>query len=373
VELKSGGANSLIYIKDLVEAQKVSLQTSGRVRAKQIHGTQVDVNVVQASDATGPRESQPVALDADDEGSLVDIGSIYIAGNGGATIQVGGCQPDRRAVRVKSNHGPLRVETKGVGVPTEINQATEEIYPVVELGGVNGNCEVSIESLGSADSSAVRDWSSCLVHVDSLSPDSVSLITVDQGDVSVTFDRKVEADLRLLSTTCGAESLGDFGTTIAEEEDPEVVTDILGKVAGEVSGIAVDQRISIQTKAFSSRSSALLTSNSLEYVDGWVENKSAEPDSRFERKTRGDTGSVGKIRLTGAADLALHGFSSPDGNGTEVGYLRPLFAVVGTSRIVVETVSWLGAIARRYGLVERDRELGRTASRRGRPLVSKNE
>lgn len=361
VELESRGPNNLIFVKELLEAKDVSVQTRGRLRAKQIHGTTVDVQINPNHETA--KHAIHSTMDEDDEGSLVDIGSMYIGSNGGATIKVGPCQPSRRAVRVKSNHGPLRVETDGVGMPAETNKATDQTYPVVELGGVNGNCEVSIGNAGLLETSKDMDWSSCMVHVDSLSPDSVSLVTAQQGDVSVTLDRKVEADLRLLSvTSLSKESLlEELGTTIAEEEDPDAVGDALRNYQGAAAPNALDERISIETSAFS-RGPADVTVEGLEYVDGWVDNKSDEPDSRFDRKV---AGSVGKIRLASAADQALHGFSE---KGDSDVYLRPLFAVAGTKRILVETVSWLGAIARRYGLEESGRELGRTASRRGRPI-----
>jgi hypothetical protein len=372
VELESRGPNNLIFVRDLLEAKDVSVKTPGRLRAKQIHGTTVDVQI-NPDDATA-KQAIHSTMDEDDEGSLVDIGSMYIGSNGGASIKVGPCQPSRRAVRVKSNHGPLRVDTDRVGMPTEINPNTEQTYPVVELGGVNGNCEVSIGNAGLMEISKDMKWSSCMVHVDSLSPDSVSLVTAQQGDVSVTLDRKVEADLRLLSIASLSKysMLEELGTTIAEEEDPDAVGIALRNYQGATAPDALDERISIETDAFS-RGPTNLTVEGLEYVDGWVDNKSEEPDSRFDKKTRGETGSVGKIRIVSAADQALHGFSPSGEEGDAEGYLRPLLAVAGTKRINVETVSWIGAIARRYGLEETNRELGRTASRRGRPISPNDE
>jgi hypothetical protein len=365
VSMESRGPNNLIFVKELLEAKDVTVKTQGRLRAKQIHGTTVDVQI-NPDDETAKQAIHP--LDTDDEGSLVDIGSMYIGSNGGATIKVGPCQPSRRAVRVKSSHGPLRVETDGVGMPSETNNATDQTYPVVELGGVNGNCEVSIGNAGLLKKDKEIDWSSCMVHVDSLSPDSVSLVTAQQGDVSVTLDRKVEADLRLLSISSLSKDslLEELGTTIAEEEDADVVGDALLNYQGTTAPNALDERIFIETTAFS-RGPTDVTVEGLEYVDGWVDNKSEEPDSRFDRKV---SGSVGKIRIASAAEQALDGFSEKGENDV---YLRPLFAVAGTKRILVETVSWLGAIARRYGLEESGRELGRTASRRGRPINRDNE
>ena len=137
----------------------------------------------------------------------------------------------------------------------------------------------------------------------------------------------------------------------------------------EASNDMPGERIVTKTKAFTAKETGFQTAV-LEYVEGFIENKSEEPDSRFERKVQSDTGSVGKIRLDGAADQALQGFSSEQGSGDEgSSYYRALVAVVGTGKIVAETVSWLGAIARRYGLEGTARKAGRTASRRGRQFA----
>ena len=52
-------------------------------------------------------------------------------------------------------------------------------------------------------------------------------------------------------------------------------------------------------------------------------------------------------------------------------FARPLIAIVGSGGVIVETLSWLGNIARRYGLDDnRDKgDLGRTATRRGRSFL----
>jgi hypothetical protein len=97
-------------------------------------------------------------------------------------------------------------------------------------------------------------------------------------------------------------------------------------------------------------------------VAGWVENCSNEPDSRFDR------GGGGKIRLESAARQALSRFGS-ETQPANSDY--PLLGVVvgGRGRIVLETLSWIGAIARRYGLPDHlPGSLGRTADRRGRGL-----
>jgi hypothetical protein len=206
-------------------------------------------------------------------------------------------------------------------------------------------------------------------------------VSSDSGNILITLDRKAEADLRLLSLP-DAECLAETGALLAEEEDSKLLMEVLQKLPipdGQLYSQVTqqDDRISIQTKAFTPRPETSFETDHVAYVDGWVENKSNELDSRFERKVRGidavQAGSVGKIRLDEAADQALQGFSDDSASkatGKRDGeYLRPLLAVVGTNKIKVETVSWLGAIARRYGLEETERDLGRTASRKGRPLA----
>jgi hypothetical protein len=193
--------------------------------------------------------------------------------------------------------------------------------------------------------------------------------------VHVTFDRKVESDLRLLSAS-NASSV-DVDTLLIDEEDDDYdeLKNMLHQLEG--SSKARDQNmIKIQTKAFTAKDEdADLRLQKCEFVDGWIENKSAEPDSRFDRKHRGDVGSIGKIRLEGAADQALQGFQGATAENEKESIPRPIIAVSSTGEIVIETLSWMGNIARRYGLDDnREKEdLGRTATRRGRSLEPTNE
>jgi hypothetical protein len=121
--------------------------------------------------------------------------------------------------------------------------------------------------------------------------------------------------------------------------------------------------ISVVTSAFAEEVSPSV--ENISFVRGFVDNQSMEPDSRFEQQVRG----AGKIRLHGAAIQALAGFSKV-GEKEKVTE-RPL--IVGSSRekITVESLSWLGAIARRYGLEEDENRpsLGRQATRRGREVL----
>ena len=407
VQLEAAGAGSSIHVAGVLEAQQVRVETQGRIRAKQIHGRDVSLivhhnnNMRQQQKA---RHESKAIKDEDDEGSLVDVSALFVSNNGVASVQINSDakQPlSRRAVRIKSHHGFLAVATNKTRQPVETNPLTEQRYPLVELGGVNGSCEVTVENVvADDDDNCHQDWSSTLVHIDSLSPESVSFVTADRGNIAMTIDRKAEADLRLLSTTSDQQLTGavvpwtEIGPVLVEDDRHDnLLTNLReryetttiptsGNEVNDETGIA---RISIQTKAFTGRPSSFTVGSDVSYVDGWVENKSQEPDSRYERKVQGGAavgaGSVGKIRLDGAAHQALDSFSTAssssregtDGNenNTELA-VRPLLAVAGTQMITVETVSWLGAIARRYGLQEEARKglAGRTASRRGRPILS---
>ena len=84
---------------------------------------------------------------------------------------------------------------------------------------------------------------------------------------------------------------------------------------------------------------------------------------------------MSKIRIEGAAEQALWGHgggkrenntstnnkdkdeTDTNGNGTD----RPLVVAVTDGSIGVETLSWFGAIARRYGIKEEAKDLGRQA------------
>jgi hypothetical protein len=392
IHLQSMGVGALIHVSSVLEAQKLTLSTSGRVRAKQLHAGSMNVQIAHSAAS----EKDFEALEDDDEVSLIDVSSLFVSGQGGATLAIRSVVPRRKAVRVKSSHGSLRVLVEEVGQPTERNPMTGEIYPLVELGGVNGSFELSTEGTTTAD---VTDWTSCMCHIDSLSPDSVSLLTADVGNVALTvspvipenlcplfghvdmsasctplpttqFDRKVESDVRLLSTSA-KDCLVEAGALLAEEEDLALALAVVRNIP--LSPDSSDQssapKIDVMTNTFTERPEGSYQSSHIHFVDGWVDDNSSEPPSRFDRKVRGDTGgSVGKIRLESAEDQALRGFRETSDEEGDVDFPRPLVAVVGTGAIKIETVSWLGAIARRYGLDESGRDLGRTASRTGRTL-----
>lgn len=336
--------NGVIYVSDLIEAQNVVINTPGRLRAKRIHGTNIDVQIKKTD------QSELPTMDIDDEGACIDISSLYVSGAGGANLSVLSLKAlDGRAIRVKSSHGHVTAETSP---PLSFSDKR----PLVELGGVNGSCDVYINSPTITYSDKITVGR---IHVDRLSPNSVSFVTSTIGNLELTFDRKVESDLRLLACadvkTLDTRALLEDGGVSRCAAALKELDESTKKGSGE-------RRISINTDAFSPDPDVVEFAN-IDYVEGRMDNKSMEPDSRFDVRTKGDRG-VGKISLEGAASQSLSGFSPGSTETT-----RPLFAAATNGKISAESLSWLGAIARRYGLEQDVRDLGRTASRKGRSIA----
>ena len=393
---------SFIFVSEVLESQSLRLvvhrQSVDRIRAKRIHAKTMEiiagVDHDDESAATNLIMHKESLFDEDDSGAICDISSLYIIGDATIDVQQSAAidnqhqrHQQRQAVRIKSHHGHVHVQVSAPK-PDINNELTGEAQPLVDLGGVNGSCEVFVSLPESDNNAAEDDWTSCHVHFDSIAPDSVSLVHAKEGNVHVTVDRKVESDVRLLS----APSNANVDTEILLLEDNEdgsladEVTHMLQEIednttsSGNILGNSTDEnnRIKIETKAFASRERA--ESEQLrhcDFVDGWIENTTSEPDSRFDRKIRGNSGG-GKIRLDGAQNQALHGFATEkSAAAAEDSFARPLLAVLSTGKIVLETLSWLGNIARRYGLDESRNEddLGRQATRRkglGR-IIPKNK
>lgn len=368
IDIHAKGHGNCISSTDLLEAESlvIALPHPGRLRAKKIHAFRCDVKLNEGKDDVSRYSSQKL-FDNDDIGALCDISSLYVTGE--AFIHVNSSDKSKQAVRVKSNHGHVVVDVSGP-IPTTKNELRGEILPLVDMGGVNGSCEVFIRGDGSMESDD-HEWTSGHVHFDSISTDSVSVIKADLGGVNITVDRKVETDLRMVSASNAAAA--DIDTLVEESDDDGETNDEIRHMLSEMDRSSDTQKeplIKIQTKAFTDRKVDLELKN-LEYVDGWLENKSEEPDSRFDRKIRGAAGaSVGKIRLEGAQDQALQSFQGKKGSSTST-FQRPLLVVSSKGGILLETLSWLGNITRRYGMDDgRDQEkLGRTATRRGRSLL----
>jgi hypothetical protein len=145
-------------------------------------------------------------------------------------------------------------------------------------------------------------------------------------------------------------------SSLLQDDDPRHLSVALQKL--DAKSVSNDEsRIHITTDSFTARVDDNNDYQNIHYVDGYVENKSNEPGSRFDVKMGG------KIRLEGASEQALDGFSASED------VVRPLVAISTNGSIELESLSWFGAIARRHGLDEKRDDLGRTASRSGRPLV----
>lgn len=358
--VQSHDPESTIYASDLLETQDLSIKTPGRVRAKQIHGQNVDVDVTVGTTLRPRHET----MDADDDGFTIDVSSLYVSGNGVANLFVASEHASSKAIRVKSNHGHVQAEAHVPFQPNDDGNNDDDESPVVELGGVNGSCDVAIADKSPADSSDVGQTVTARVHVDSLSPDTISTVTSERGAISLTLDRKLEADVRLASGS----SMATAARTVLSDDDapPETLWQSLQSQSQD--SISTHSKVSVVTTAFKQEAHYQDDETGLEYMSGAVENVSLEPDSRFDVETRG-----GKIRLDGAADQALDRFGG--GGPNEQKALPLLVAGSNGAEIVVESLSWLGAIARRYGLNEEDDpgRLGRTATRRGRALAPSNE
>jgi len=410
---------SFIFVSETLECQSLRLSVHrpsiDKIRAKRIHAKTMEIQVggygtnetspsaqASASNITATNEK----LDDDDAGAICDISSLYIIGDANVNIQQpafvnGQHHRQRQALRIKSHHGHLHVEATAPK-PNDTNEITGDILPIVDLGGVNGSCEVWV-SQPNTYNSAIEDptvvtdddWTSCHIHFDSIAPDSVNPIHADGGDIHVTVDRKVEADVRLFSPPSTTNSNDndkslqvDMETLLLEDNDDGSLADEVSHMLQNIEGIATSvsgtiipnsNRIKILTNAFTAREQINMEGlQYCEFVDGWIENTSLEPDSRFDRKHRGDAnidGGIGggKIRLEGAHSQALYGFdTTSNSNSTEMAskstFARPLLAVSSPGKIILETLSWLGNIARRYGLddTRNEDDLGRQATRRKR-------
>jgi hypothetical protein len=146
-------------------------------------------------------------------------------------------------------------------------------------------------------------------------------------------------------------------------------------VDGEYDGLddaspALDFGDDATGRAYVRRTPILPGSGVVHYARGTMKNCSGEPDARSDVRGRG------KINVDGAASQALHGFQrggkqpSSSSSFSPTSYapppiLPPLLAVATDGIIELESLSWFGSIARRYGLEEEEskKDVGRQASR----------
>ncbi|KAL7466502.1 hypothetical protein ACHAXS_006799 [Conticribra weissflogii] len=432
----------IVHASKAIEAQTVRLVAARRIRATMIHGSEVDASVTVAAASTGGR-SRPLDDDDDGGGAVIDIGSLYVSTAGAAaggsegearlTVDASSTRVGQSALtRVKSNHGHVSIHvivgdstamesssnepavvaattTAETGMEDE-SASTSRFHPLVDVGGVNGSCDVLVERTSRKEElpnggHAVRDGNvAARIHFDSLTPRSISTVTARGrvGNVHLTMDRKLVTEARLLSLASAdaavmlpreVDALDLAGEDTSDEDDDSRDLDYDGdedvkSLLLELESMASqkgnerpydrdgENAISIETDAYigkwglepfpSNDDNGDDPSNNdhdtslriVQYTQGTVRNRSGEPDSRFDVRSRG------KIDIAGAASQALDGFRSKSEDDSNAQSTLPLVAVATDGKIRLETLSWLGSIARRYGLEESERSgLGRQASR----------
>jgi hypothetical protein len=482
----STGGTGTIHVKKAIEARTLTIRSSSRVRARMLNvGSKL--HIVASSSATA--EKAMSILDNDDEGAVIDIGSVYVVPSGGggeseARLIVNDI-PDlddrddhrnRGLVRVKSSHGHIVVHartTSAIGnfVPSSsaasgTGSTLFPLTPLIDLGGVNGSCDVLLEGLATLCSSADDDddeaKSDCgyltktaipsiptmRIHFDSMSPESISTITSrgiwtrvgsatrsdsdgDRGGVhpfqhpsmtSITMDRKLEAEVRLLSVmtrTPLVRHVNVDANTLTSDEVLDIrraLMDVIDRtyasssgnkdraalaatalVLGDAGSASIDKGnnyddrletrqlpISIDTDAYFDGEYVGLDGVStglnygdmtgrddeqpphrsvVHYAQGTMKNRSGEPDARSDVRGRG------KINVNGAELQALHRFTSHHlltSTHAAPQMLPPLLAVATDGIIKLETLSWFGSIARRYGLDEKEGKKDATVGGVGR-------
>jgi len=411
----------VIHVKKAIEAKSVHIQTYNRVRAQMLNGSSVAINVKRrpspssttSNDATKTTlEKSFTKLDEDDEGAVIDVGSLYISNSGGgessneAHLLVENFNRRENIVglvRVKSCHGHVTVHAKTTGTTTEEMDDTSDddqqlthqnqSSPLVDVGGVNGSCDITLEASSSSSNDTANIANNndntvitgTRVHFDAMTPDSISTITSRSSDSSnkyhssITMDRKLETEVRMLSVAKSALPI-EFDAYSLTSDDTEDVQSTLKGVSDAIlskqcPSLSDDngQAISIETGAYLSddRQQLMTAHEGIEYIQGTISNRSGEPDSRFD--VRLQSSSRGKINIDGAASQALNSFkkqssSSSDNDERLDSSSLPLLTVATDGTIKLETLSWFGSIARRYGMDEEknDRNVGRQASRKPR-------
>ncbi|GMH68195.1 hypothetical protein TrST_g5424 [Triparma strigata] len=340
-------ADGPIYSSKLIEAETAVINSDTRLRAKLINGKNIEINVDPSRKSTPPSLSHQKTSDKDDSGSLVDIGSLYTNDNSvPASITV--FRPPSYVspvsnVKVKGNHGNLHVKTNAVNLKNAKDTYGNTV-PTVELGGVNGACEVYITGSVNSDILTAR------VHFDSVFKDSWSVVESEGGDIDITVDRKLHAEVKLMSF------LDKFG-----EDQSSMLsgwTELPGGEAKEGGGDGDHFRIKKLTDATENVKTSMNEEYDLFQCE--VLNVTEEPDSRFEAKTGNMKRGAGKVDIEGAKEFALKGFGGGgeeedgEGLGGEGGEDAELPMIsVGTGRsgaITLETLSWMDSIQRRFGM-----------------------
>ena len=135
------------------------------------------------------------------------------------------------------------------------------------------------------------------MHVDSLTPDTVSAVVAAAKGVEVTVDRRVEADVRLVLFPLASDL--DLDVLLRDQDE-------------EIGNVLVEHDVRTAAMRLHGELATMTTR-------GWGGgDRSQEPDSRFDVCTRGPSTSyvngpgrgMGVINLEGAVAQALLGFSS---------------------------------------------------------------
>ena len=156
-----GGGTGFLGVKRLVEAEDAKLR-GAMVHAKMISGRNVSVDSFEPFGTKGrcrrdgdheqqqQQQQQPRAK--------IDVGSLYVSGSQAAAISALYDSSEDEcpcAVRIKSNHGAVDVDLQ---VKSRSAVATIDDYGtrvgLVELGGVSGECSVSVKGEETAPQSS---------------------------------------------------------------------------------------------------------------------------------------------------------------------------------------------------------------------------
>ncbi len=392
----------IIFIKQLLEAQFVHLLTSysGRIRALQIHATTIHATVQQypeqqqniINNITAGNNDGNQKLDLDDTLARIDIGSLYASSSSSSSpvtnnnnnpadddnkdetgaflcVDVPGGTPDYpRNVRVKSNHGYISVYTllsktaSSANTSNNNNNYCQDTSALVELGGINGCCDVIVDKEGGEmkeeqpSTERMSTVTAVKAHFDSVFHNSTSAITSEStGQVHISLVRKLETDVRLFSapdlSPVDFNGLVTWEQNVLDQTLDQWENDLTAATAGteDIHTAGSHCRINVNTPYFqegpnnnkNNRNEKKQQYDPLVHsVQGTVCNKN-DPLSRWDIKARG------KINVESAHGQALNKFGYHGQQSND--HRRHLLVVASIGNIHLESLSWGEAIARRYG------------------------
>ena len=349
-------AASQIHVARQIEADQLDIAINdckrsegeyGRLRAKMISARSANILVENLNNDYNLVQNDIKKLDDDDGMASVDISSFYITGDEGAVVTVKGNDNLNRKVRIKNNHGHVCVFVDGKAQHSNESEVDEygQEKAMVELGGVNGSCDVQFSSIVDENdhgNKTMDSFQSVKIHFDSLAVGSISSAHSTTGNIELTFDRKIESDLRLMSSP-NTQNL-DIDAMVSECQRT-VLSEVNKFDTTTSTNISQHTgQINIMTDAFNAQDLPLKNRH-IKYVQGYLKNISNEKESRFDVKQKSNA--LGKIDVSNAADQALKTFGSSSKNPS---HIRPLVLAATNGNVCVESLSWIGAITRRYGI-----------------------